>query len=156
VPDRMLASATPAMAINRPSIPSYLDRMQLVTRTQGKLMISQIDLWAEPLDAAISRVMASNLSRLTNSTKIQPVESFASLDYTTLLEISITQFEPDEANQMVLQGTWKLQPVTGEETSNRFFRITLPILINPSPMSARGTAMNQALEQLSRQVMSRR
>ena len=72
MPDRTLALATPAMAINRPSIPSYLDRMQLVTRTEGKLVMSNLDLWAEPLDAAIARVMASNLSRLTNSTNIQP------------------------------------------------------------------------------------
>ena len=155
VPDRALASATPAIAINRPSIPSYLDQMQLVTRTKGKLMMSQLDLWAEPLDAAIARVTASNLSRLTNSTNIQPVENFATLDYTSLLEMNIAQFEPDDANQMILQGTWKRQPVTGKETSNHFFRIVVPIPTTSAPMSDRVTAMNQALEQLARQILSK-
>lgn len=155
VPDRTLAAATPAIAINRPSIPSYLDQMQLVTRTKGQLMMSKLDLWAEPLDAAIARVMASNLSRLTNSTNIQSVEHFATLDYTSLLEMHIAQFEPDDANQMILQGTWKRQPVTGKETSSHFFRIVVPIPTSPTPMSARVTAMNQALEQLSRQIMSK-
>ncbi len=154
VPDRTLASATPAIAINRPSIPNYLDRMQLITRTKGQLMMSKLDLWAEPLDVAIARVTASNLSRLTSSTNIQPVENFASLDYTTLLEMNIAQFEPDDANQMILQGTWKQQPVTGKETSGHFFRIIVPIPISPAPMSARVTAMNQALEQLARQIIS--
>ena len=154
VPDRTLSSATPAMAINRPSIPSYLDRMQLVTRTEGKLVMSNLDLWAEPLDAAIARVTASNLSRLTRSTNIQSVENFTSLDYATLLEMNIAQFEPDDANQMILQGTWKRQPVTGKETSGHFFRIIVPIPISPAPMSARVTAMNQALEQLARQIIS--
>lgn len=115
-------------------------------------MISQIDLWAEPLDAAIARVTASNLSRLTNSTNIKPIDNFSTLDYTTLLEMHITQFEPDDANQMIFQGTWKRQPVTGKETSNHFFRIVVPIPLSSTPMSARVTAMNQALEQLARQI----
>lgn len=153
VPDRTLSSATPALAINRPSIPSYLDRMQLVTRTEGKLMMSNLDLWAEPLDAGIARVMASNLSRLTSSTNIQPVANFASLDYTTLLEMNIAQFEPDDANQLIFQGTWKRQPVNGKETSSHFFRIIAPIHASSAPMSARAIAMNQALEQLARQII---
>jgi uncharacterized lipoprotein YmbA len=153
VPDRTLNAATPAIAINRPSLPSYLDRMQLITRTKGRLMMSNIDLWAEPLDAAIARVTASNLSRLTSSTNIQPVANFATLDYTTLLEINIAQFEPDDDNQMILQGTWKKQPVTGKQTSAHFFKIFIPIPVNDSPMSARVISMNQALEQLARQIV---
>lgn len=156
VPDRSLAAATPSIAINRPSIPTYLDRMQLITRSKGQLMISQLDLWAEPLDAAIARVTASNLSRLTNSTNIKPIENFTTLDYTTLLEMQIAQFEPDDTNQMILQGTWKRQPVTGKETNNHFFRIMVPIPPSPTPMSARVTAMNQALEQLARQIVQQK
>ncbi|MEQ1751547.1 MAG: PqiC family protein [Prosthecobacter sp.] len=152
VPDRALTATTPAIAINRPSIPNYLDRMQLITRKDGQLMMSPIHLWAESLDVGISRVMASNLSRLTGSMSIQSVESFTTLDYAHLLELKITQFEPDAADQMILQGTWKLQPVTGKETSPHFFRLSVPIPITELPMTARVTAMNQALEQLSRQI----
>ena len=154
VPDRALSAAPPALAINRPSIPSYLDRMQLVTRTEGKLKMSNIDLWAEPLDAGIARVTASNLSRLTLSTNIQPVGNFSTLDYAALLEMNIAQFEPNDANQMILQGTWKRQPVTGKETSSHFFRIIVSIPLTPAPMSARVAAMNQALEQLARQIFT--
>lgn len=155
VRDRTLTASSPAMAINRPSLPSYLDRQQLVTRSGGELMLSQIDVWAEPLDAAISRVTASNLSRLTGSMNIQPVESFTTLDYTSLLELKIARFEPDASNQLILQGTWKLQPVTGQETSTHFFRLIVPITPTLSPMNDRVTAMNQALEQLARQIASK-
>ncbi|MEY4483551.1 MAG: hypothetical protein RL693_1003 [Verrucomicrobiota bacterium] len=155
VPDRTLTASSPAMAINRPSLPSYLDRQQLVTRSGGELMLSQVDVWAEPLDAAISRVTASNLCRLTGSMNIQPVESFTTLDYTSLLELKIAQFEPDTANQMILQGTWKRQPVTGQETNTHFFRLIVPIASTLSPMKDRVTAMNQALEQLARQIASK-
>ena len=153
VPDRTLTAARPAVAVNRPSLPGYLDSQQLVTRANGKLMMSNRDLWGEPLDTGISRVMASNLSRLTGSMNIQPVESFTTLDYTTLLELKVAQFEPDAANQMVLQGTWKLQPVTGKETSAHFFRLLVPVPPSPAELSARVTAMNQALEQLARQIV---
>ncbi len=152
VPDRALTTSSPSMAINRPSIPGYLDRQQLVTRSAGQLMISSVDLWGEPLDAAIARVTASNLSRLTDSTSIQPVENFVTLDYTTLLELRITRFEPDVSNQMILEGTWKLQPVKGGETRSHFYRITVAISPGSPPITARVDAMNRCLEGLARQI----
>jgi uncharacterized lipoprotein YmbA len=156
VPQRALTSATPAIAINRPSIPSYLDRMQLVTRKEGQLVRSRLHLWAESLDVAIERVLASNLSRLTGSMNIQPVESFTTLDYDQLLEVKITQFEPETANQMVLQGTWKLQAVSGKETRSHFFRIIVPIPSIKPAMNARVTSMNEALVDLSQQIARQR
>jgi len=153
VPDRTLTATRPAIAIGRPTLPGYLDCNQLVTRANGTLKVSRHDLWGEPLDTGISRVMASNLSHLTGSMNIQPVESYTTLDYTTLLEIKITQFEPDTTNQMALQGTWKLQPVTGKETSAHYFSLHIPVLADPSAISARVTAMNQALELLARLIV---
>jgi uncharacterized lipoprotein YmbA len=154
VPDRALPAATPKWAINRPSIPVYLDRMPLVTRRDGQLMMSQLDLWGEPLDVGITRVLASNLSRLTGSAHIRPIAHFSTMDYSALLEMHITEFEPDAANQMILQGTWRLQSVTGTETSSRYFRIAVPLptIAEPGSMKARVTAMNEALEQLAREV----
>jgi uncharacterized lipoprotein YmbA len=111
-----------------------------------------VDLWGEPLDAAIARVTASNLSRLTGSTNIQPVEHFVTLEYTSLLEIRIARFEPDVSNQMILEGTWKRQPVKGGETSNHFFRIRTSIAPSSPPIAARVNAMNMALEQLAREI----
>ena len=153
VPDRILHAMCPSIAIGRPTLPGYLDCNQLVTRSNGTLKVSRHDLWGEPLDSGISRVMASNLSRLTGSMNIQPEESYTTLDYTTLLELKITQFEPDAANEMVLQGTWKLQPVTGKETSAHYFSLHIPVPADPSAMSARVTAMDQALELLARQIV---
>ena len=152
VPERTLSTSSPSMAINRPSIPAYLDRQQLVTRSGGQLMISNVDLWGEPLDAAIARVTASNLSRLTGSTNIQPVENFVTLDYTYLLELRITRFEPDDSKQMILEGTWKRQPVTGGETRAYFYRITEEISQSPTPTTSRVDAMNRCLERLARQI----
>ena len=152
VPDRNLTLSRPAIALRRPSLPGYLDRQQLVTLADGVLLLSDHHLWAEPLDTALARVTASNLSRITGSMNIQTVASFTSLDYTDLLEIQVARFEPDAANQMIFQGTWKLQPVNRKETHVHFFRIEVPIPFAPDVMTSRVTAMNQALERLARQI----
>ena len=152
VADRALTSSAPAIAVNRPSLPSYLDRQQLVTRAGGQLVLSDHHLWAEPLDAALARVTASNLSRLTGSMNIQTVAGFTSLDYSELLEIQVAQFEPDAANHMILQGTWKLQPVSGRQSHTRFYHIEVPIPATADVMTGRVTAMNQALERLARDI----
>ncbi len=154
VAERSLSASKPSIAIKRPSIPSYLDRQQLITRANGQLMISSLDLWGEPLDAGLSRVMASNLSRLTGSMNIQPVENFTSLDYSNLLELRVTRFEPDNSNQMMFECTWKLQPVIGGEARSHFFRIAVPISGTPSAVTSRVAAMNRVLELLSRQIAS--
>lgn len=155
-PERRLTASAPAIAVSRAALPSYLDCEQLVTRRNGELVTSDLDLWAEPLDVAISRVVANNLSRLTGSTNIHPVERFATLDYTDLLELRITQFEPDDNNTMVLQGTWKRQPVTGAEVSSRFFRIAMPLKMTPTTAKDRVAAANQALLKLAQEILAER
>ena len=152
VPERSLTATTPAIAIKRPTLPGYLDRQQLITRPNGDLVLSKSDVWAEPLDAGIARVLGSNLSRLTGSLNIQPTEGFSSLDYTEVLELRLTQFEADAANTMVLQGIWKLQPVSGATSASHYFRIAVPIAAEPTTMKNQVKAMNQALEKLACEI----
>jgi uncharacterized lipoprotein YmbA len=155
IPERPVTGASPAIAISRPSLPSYLDRQQLVSHSgDGQLQMNSYHLWAEPLDAAISRVTATNLGRLTNSLNIQPVENFVTLDYQTLLEIRVSRFEPDLSNNLVLECTWKLQPVVGGVANTRPFRTTVAITPadTPKDLSGRIAAMNESLVRLAKEI----
>ena len=156
VPERTVTGASPAIAVSRPSLPSYLDRQQLVSRTTtGELNMNAYHLWAEPLDAGISRVTAANLSRLTNSLNVQPVENFVTLDYQSLLEIRVSRFEPDASGQIVLACTWKLQPVAGRVAAIRSFNTSVPVSGPPvaaGPQTGRINAMNEALARLAREI----
>jgi hypothetical protein len=155
IPARHITGASPAIAISRPSLPSYLDRQQLVSRSgDGRVLMNSYHLWAEPLDAAISRITATNLGRLTNSLNIQPVESFVTLDYQWLLEIRVARFEPDESNNLIFDCTWKLQPVSGRLADTRAFRTRVPIspADTPKDLSGRTAAMNEALARLAREI----
>lgn len=155
IPNRVVSGASPAIAITRPSLPGYLDRQQLVIRSgDGQLKINSYQVWAEPLDAAISRVTAANLGRLTNSLNIQPVENFITLDYQSLLEVRISRFEPDAANNLIFECTWKLQPVAGHVASTHPFSTSVPVIPADTALnlSGRVTAMNEALARLAREI----
>jgi uncharacterized lipoprotein YmbA len=155
IPERRITGASPAIAISRPSLPGYLDRQQLVSRSGGgQLQMNSHHLWAEPLDSAISRVTAVNLGRLVNSLNIQPVENFVTLDYQSLLEIRISRFEPDGSSNLIFECTWKLQPVVGRVASTRSFLTTVPISPpdTPKDLTGRIAAMNEALARLAREI----
>ena len=157
IPGRQITGASPAIAISRPALPSYLDRQQLVSRSNGgKLEMNSYHLWAEPLDAAISRVTAANLGRLMNSLNIQPVESFVSLDYQSLLEIRVSRFEPDSSGNLVLECTWKLQPVSGRVADTRSFltQVLISSTDTSKDLSETTVAMNEALARLARKIAS--
>lgn len=156
IPERPITGSSPSVAIARPSLPGYLDRQQLVSRAaDGRIMMNSSQLWAEPLDMGISRVMAANLGRLENSLNIQPVESFITMDYHLLLEIRISRFEPDPAGGLILECTWKLQPVSGSVATPRPFRTVVDtdrVLSPTGPQDARISAMNEALARLAREI----
>lgn len=151
-PEKPLKATTPAIAVNRASLPAYLDSEQLVIRRDDLLVTSDIDLWAEPLDDGISRVVAANLRNLTGSMNIQPVQRFTTLDYTHLLELRVSQFENDSAGRMVLRGAWRLQPVTGADASEHAFRIAVPLTADSTDVKSRVNAMNEALLRLAREI----
>ncbi len=153
VPYRAGHSQSPAVAVAKPALPSYLDRQQLVTRDgAGAVAVSESNLWSEPLDAGITRVLAANLSRLTGSTAIMPAGDFVTMDYTKLVELRVAQFDPDASGAMVLECTWKLQPVHGGDANYRSFRTEVPVGITIPPVSGRVSAMNEALARLSREI----
>jgi uncharacterized protein len=153
LPARTPAAASPAVAIARPSLPPYLERIELVSRNAaGQLKIHEKDLWSEPLDAAITRVMADNLRRLTGSTNIQPVASFITRDYTALVEIRIDRFDPAADGSLLFECTWKLQPVAGGDAAPKAFRTVIPVPPSADPVGARIPAMNEALGRLARTI----
>lgn len=154
IPARTPTSATPAVAIANPSLPPYLERTELITRTgDGSLKIHEKNLWSEPLDAGIARVIADNLRRLTGSTNIQPTGNFITRDYASLVEIRIERFDPLPDGTLLLECTWKLQPVGGGDASPKAFRTTVPVA--PTGISARIPAMNEALARLSHTIAKR-
>ena len=158
VPDRRISGSSPAVAVADPSLPGYLDRQQFVSRSgDGTIVMNNRHLWSEPLAAGIARVISANLRRLTNSLNIQPSDAFVGLDYQKLLEIRISRFEPDVTGILVLECTWKLQPVNGPVANTHAFSTSIPeppdgTTTPPDPWGHRLDAMNEALTRLAREI----
>jgi uncharacterized protein len=153
IPWRAAAAAKPALAVAKPSLPAYLDRQQLIVRGEaGEVRLLDQQLWAEPLDSGIARVLAANLARLSGSGSILPVGSFATLEYDRLLELRIERFDPAPSGDLVLECAWKLQPVTGADTALRTFSTEVPAAVTTPASSGRIAAMNEALARLAREI----
>ena len=163
VSSRSSNANSPAVAVARPTLPPYLERVELVTRTShGTVEVHENDLWSEPLDSGVGRVIADNLRRLTGSANIQPSTNFISRDYTKLVEIRIERFDPLPNGDLVLECTWKVQTIGGGDGDSQSFRTTIPIRENEQDPSeiytgkrGRIVAMNDALAQLSRRIVKR-
>jgi uncharacterized protein len=154
--NRTPTAASPSVAVAKPSLPPYLERVELITRTgDGRLEVHEKNLWSEPLDAGITRVVADNLRRLTGSTNIQPSSNFVAREYTSLVEIRIERFDPEPDGSLLLECTWKVQPIGGGDAAPKAFRTKVQVTEQESlgnPMAGRIVAMNEALAQLSRSI----
>lgn len=155
VPYRAGQSSRPALAVAKPALPTYLDRQQLVTRDGAALKIQDTNLWSEPLNTGIARVLAANLSRLTGSNSIMPVGDYVTLEYTSLVEMRIVKFDPDASGNMVLECTWKVQPVRGGDVPFRSFHTEVPVETTIPAATGRVNAMNEALASLAREISRR-
>jgi uncharacterized lipoprotein YmbA len=77
------------------------------------------------------------------------------MEYESVLEIRIARFEPDPAGRLLLECTWKLQPVSGAVANPRPFRTVVDTdgTFGPTgPQDARISAMNEALARLAREI----
>ena len=154
VPVRATTATQPALAVAKPALPTYLDRPQLVARgAAGELRVLDEQLWSEPLDAGVARVLATNLARLTGSGAILPASGFVALEYDRLVELRIERCEPDPDGSLVLEAAWKLQPVTGPEAPFRSFRTVVPV--GTATAAAQVAATNEALARLAHAIAAR-
>lgn len=149
-PDEGSAGVT--IGIGPVHLPEYLDRPQIVTRTDKyRLDIAEFDRWVAPLDAAFSRVLAENLSILlsTDRVYVYPWRTSRRLDYQVLIEI--IQFDGDIPADSNLLVRWSLLK-QGKETP-----ITLKKFHSEKPIAGQGysglvTAMSLGVLDLSREI----
>lgn len=98
-----------AIGIRTLKLPEYLLRDQLIARAEGdRIVISEFDRWAEPLEANFKRVLIEDLSNdiPTNNIFLFPAKDTSVINYQLLLEV--TEFELKENNTVTLVARWGL------------------------------------------------
>ena len=137
-------------------VPAYLDRVQMVSAgaSSNQLKVDEYEIWAEPLDRAISRVLADNLSRRMKAPRVVPYPDLDLTKYDYRVAIWVKRFERDTSGEIVLDCAWGIGGMPGSDLPmvNKTSRITVPGPADPADSSGLAAAMSEALAKLSEDV----
>ncbi len=143
---------TVTVGIGPVTIPDYLDRPQIVTRTsQNELNISEFNRWAGSLDTNVTRVLVENLSALLSpeSISVTQWERAGTVDYRIAVDVIRLDAMPD--GTVLLKAQWAIQAkpgtlaLTARESS-------FSERIDGESYNARVAAMSRALADLSQEI----
>jgi uncharacterized lipoprotein YmbA len=105
----------PAIGIRPVVLPKYVDRLNIVT-TAGprRLLLDEQNLWAEPLDENVTRVLAENLSALlaTDRVHFHPWPHGA-VDYQ--IDVNVVRLTGTLGGESDLQALWTVHAEKGEK-----------------------------------------
>ena len=105
---------SPIMAVGALRLPEYLNRSQFVARGSGsEIVVDDLNRWAEPLDDAIHRVLATNLDILLDTMVViaYPATVVAYTDYRLIGRID--HFISDPNGMVVLRVHWGVTDLDG-------------------------------------------
>lgn len=105
---------SPIIAVGAFRMPEYLNRSQMVTRGPGaEINVDDFNRWAEPLDDAIHRVLASNLDVLLESVVVVAFPSSAVLNIDYRLMGRFDRFTSGQDGLVVLDVQWGMADSAG-------------------------------------------
>ena len=154
------ASSELAIGVGPISLPNYLDRPEMVTRTTpNEFQLAEFDRWGESLGNVFPRVMAENLSVLlaTDQVVLLPRRRSTAIDYQ--VEVQVTRFDADVGGPAVLAARWELFDNRGKSLVVN--RSTFTEAVAGDSETAGGedygsvaTAMSKTVAALSREIAS--
>lgn len=151
LPSEQKASAF-TIALAPITLPKYLDRKPIVLRRgESELVVSDLNLWAEPLEHNIQSVIEALLSK--NGGRTVPWDSeFNDRSNTILkLEVNLERFERMEGSHAILEASYLLSPSKDGTFSPRSFRTESPCSGNSYQETV--SCMNIALNDLTSAIL---
>jgi uncharacterized protein len=135
------------------TVPPYLDRPQLVTRTsRAKLALADFDQWAGPLADTIARVLAEDLSLLLPTERVVLYPWSRALDPDYQITVEVLQFDRGPGGEVVLAARWSLLDRDGQERVLRTARLSQTA--GGADYEAMVTAMGRTLEALAQEMVT--
>jgi uncharacterized lipoprotein YmbA len=145
------AGTAMSVGVGPVELPEYLDRPQLVTRSdQNELQLAEFDRWASPLKDNVVQVLAENLGAEIPGSKvaIYPWKRATRIDYSVV--VKITRFDRSTDGDSVLNAHWSVLNGNGVELATHDAHYTERT--TGSGSRATVAAMNLALEHFSRDI----
>jgi uncharacterized lipoprotein YmbA len=116
------AAAAPAVrvAVSRVAIPGIVDRPQIVARVaSNNIEIFDFHRWAEPLQEAIPRVIAGDLSAQLGSRYSVAAGVMPGLPPDLRVSVDVQRFEAVMGTGVTVEALWSVRPITGEARAGR-------------------------------------
>jgi uncharacterized lipoprotein YmbA len=111
------AGAGPVLGLGPVSLPDYLDRPEIVTRTGDYgVRLGEFDKWAEPLEPMFLRLLAERLRRETGSREVVLLPSRRETEPASAVEVEIDRFDAGEGGEVVLDARWRVRQTEGGRT----------------------------------------
>ena len=103
-----------SIKIQRPSLPDYLDRPDIVREETGyQYKIDEMRRWAEPLDRMFERLLAEDLRQRLPDSKILSESDTGTVDLRYVVETDIEQFNAIGKDEAALKGVLLISDKTG-------------------------------------------
>jgi len=143
-----VSSAQPTLGISDVTVPGYLDRESIVTRTdEYQLIYSKQDRWAEPLDQAFERSLREDLATALAPAGITVPPHATSPTYD--LHVDVLRFERHGAYRVELWAHWILR-ADGKSVASGDPRIELAV--SGAGSGAVAAALSQAIARLAVEI----
>lgn len=110
------SNADMLIGIGPVTLPAYLNRSQIVTRTsENELKLAEFHLWAEPLKKSISRVLMESLSNLLNTNRIVIYPWRSSIGVAYQITLDVVRFDVGSDGDAVMNVYWAVYGKDGKE-----------------------------------------
>jgi uncharacterized lipoprotein YmbA len=129
------------------NIPEYLNRLQIVTRSQnGSLNIDDNHLWAEPLDATLRRVLTENLSSQLRSWQVyDSSNSLTNREAEYTVDIQVFNFEKKSSNLFYFKTLVSISDRNKQTLLREMNEHIYPVSSSEQDYNALVNVMNQSL-----------
>jgi uncharacterized lipoprotein YmbA len=134
--------------------PDYLKRPWVVTRAaSNRLLVSDLNRWAEPLDHNFESTLSQNLSSMLGTQKIVTYPWYADTHVDYQVAVWVSRFETSEDGHSQLSAVWTINNgKTGDELASGESSASVPVEAGDQGPSA---ALSQDLAEMSRQIANR-
>ena len=145
--------ATVAVSIGPFELPDYLDRPQMITRTLGSgLRLEDTHRWAESLEDAFVRTLATNVSRRLGSDAVHEFRSPGSGGASDRVSGTVQRFDVDEDGRAILEVQWSVIDRNGVIVAPARRQIYHAVPADPAEFSARVDALSSLLDAFAADV----
>lgn len=148
------ASSPLLIGVGPVSLPTYLERAQIVTRSgDHTLAINDFHRWAGPLDEEILRVLVVSVGKALPGAEVLPYPWGRRYDPTHQVRVTVQRFDGQMGDTVHLRGIWHLTCRTDpEKNAGRVF--DLAEAVAAPTMEALVAAQNRALARLAGEIVA--